>query len=127
MQQPTPPPKKEDVKPPKPKEANKPAEKKSNLNFVPQIKKAIQTAQHYQVPIIIIAVSGLLAITALRMLHYANPEIDDLRVQENTTKVKQVRINQKVVERIRQLGKDDKPAKADKETGRTNPFAEKGD
>jgi hypothetical protein len=116
-------PKKEEAKLANKDEAKEVPKKKRSLDPRTQVKKLLKILEFYQVPIIIIAISVLLSLTALRMMHYANPDADEGRIEANSTKFKQVRINQKIVEKVRELGKDAPPIDHT-QTGRINPFSE---
>jgi hypothetical protein len=109
---------------PKGLEDNKVEEKKKSLNIKPKIEKAFKVFHRYHVPIIAFTVSGLLVITAIRMMHYASPVADDARIQENLKSFKQIRIDQKVVRQIKDLKTSNSKPGADIENGRTNPFSE---
>jgi hypothetical protein len=102
----------------------KPEEKKKSLNIKPRIEKSMKIIKQYQVPIIALAITGLLSITALRMMHYASPAANEARIQENLKNFKQVRIDQKVVDQIKSLKTSNSKPKTDIEAGRTNPFSE---
>jgi hypothetical protein len=114
--------------PPKDKEsegktaATKP--KRKNLKPNKEISKLLSLLIKYQVAIILLLIGGLLALTALRMLHYANPASDDARVQENLSKFKKIHIDQKTVQRIEQLKDSNVSAGTKIENNRTNPFSE---
>jgi hypothetical protein len=62
----------------------------------------LKLAARYETTIVALAVA-LLAITSLRMLHYMSPQTDDAKVQETLTKNKKIRIDQKTVEKLKQL------------------------
>src|SRR5438132_1829807 len=66
-------------------------------------KAKAAAATRYQTTIIALAVAGLLGLTALRMLHYTNPPADANRVEQNLSKFKQIRIDSKTVQKIKQL------------------------
>jgi hypothetical protein len=114
--------------PPKAKEsagktaATKP--KRKSLKPNKEISKLLSLLIKYQVAIILLLIGGLLALTALRMLHYANPASDDARVQENLSKFKKIHIDQKTVQRIEQLKDSNVSAGTKIENNRTNPFSE---
>ncbi len=55
------------------------------------LKKASSTVGRYQAPAITIIVVIMLAVTALRILHYANPLSDDARTKEDLSKFKKSR------------------------------------
>jgi hypothetical protein len=103
--------------PDKQKKNAKPNPSKSFNNFIKKVSK-------YQAAIMLIVVGGLLALTALRMLHYANPPADDKKIQENLTKFKKIHIDQKTVQRIEQLKDSEAAPGTSIENSRTNPFAE---
>lgn len=109
------------------KEGGQPAkqQKKPGLNDIKrQGEHWLQLALHYQTTIIALAVALLLAFTALRMLRYTDPPVDDNQVQQNLSKFKQVRINPKLVQKIEQLQDSGASAAPNLEGGRTNPFSE---
>jgi hypothetical protein len=89
-----------------------------------ELSKLLSLFIKYQVVIIVLLIGGLLTITALRMLHYANPASDDVRIQENLSKFKKIHIDQKTVRRIEQLQDSNVSAGTKLENNRTNPFSE---
>jgi hypothetical protein len=107
----------------KPK-GDKAATKANKLDAKRQLREALNLAARYQVTIIAVAVVGLLALTALRMMHYADPATDDSKVQDNLSKFKQVHIDQKLVQRINQLNDSHTSASPSLGSNRSNPFSE---
>lgn len=110
---------------------NKPIQEpaaKPKKELVPQLKAQVQkysrAASRFQTTIIALVVVGLLALTTLRMLRYMDPPIDNSQVQANLSKSKQIHINQKDVQKIKQLQDSGTSARPDLEGGRTNPFSE---
>ncbi len=97
---------------------------KPKIGLKEQLGKSLQLAMKFQAPVVAIVIVGLLAFTALRMLHYVDPPADYSRVQENLNKFKRVRIDPKTVQRIKQLSNSQSTPTPSLQTGRTNPFSE---
>jgi hypothetical protein len=101
-------------------------ETKPKLNF--DIKKQLQgvltQAVRFQVTIIALVVVGLLALTALRMLHYSDPGSDEARVQDNISKFKQIHLDHKTVQKINSLSSSQTSTSPNIENNRSNPFSE---
>jgi hypothetical protein len=100
--------------------------KKPAANLKQQLKHVLKVGAHYETTIIALAVALLLAATSLKMLRYMDPPVDDAKVQEVLAKQKKVKIDPKVVNRIKQL-KDSgttTPAPTQVDSGRRNPFTE---
>ena len=100
-------------------QANRPA-----LDLKGRLKVVIKFADRYQMTIIALAVAGLLGVTALRMLHYTDPPVDETRVEQDLAKFKQIRIDSKTVQKIQQLQNSGTSTGPQLEDGRTNPFSE---
>jgi hypothetical protein len=102
------------------------AQPKAKMNFdvKHQVQELTAKAERFQITIITLAVVGLLAITALRMMHYADPAADDTRVQENLSKFKQIHIDQKTVQKIKSLKDSQTSTSPNIEGNRSNPFSE---
>lgn len=100
------------------------AKTKEKVDLKSQLRAKLALAARYQTTIIALAVVGLLGLTALRMLHYTDPPVDENRVEENLSKFKQIRIDPKVVQKIDQLQKGGTSTGPIIENGRTNPFSE---
>jgi hypothetical protein len=102
------------------KAAKKSGDIKQQLNHV------LKITARYETTIVALAVALLLAITSLRMLHYMNPQTDDAKVQEVLAKNNKIKIDQKTVERLKQLQANgaSTPAPTNTQSGRTNPFTE---
>jgi hypothetical protein len=98
--------------------------KKFSLDLRSRLGGILQVVSHFQTTIIALAVVGLLAITALRMLQYTDPAVDQDRLQANLSKFKQIRIDSQTVSKIRQLQGSGTTTGPVIETGRTNPFSE---
>jgi hypothetical protein len=98
--------------------------KKRYLKPTKQFDKSVKFISKYQVAVVLIVIGGLLALTALRMLHYSNPPANDARIQENLSKFKKIYIDQKTVQRIEQLQDSKVSPGTNIQNGRTNPFAE---
>ena len=97
---------------------------KMNFDIKHQIQELLVKAERFQITIITLAVFGLLAITALRMMHYADPATDDAKVQANLSKFQQIHINQKVVQKIKSLNDNQTSINPNIEGNRSNPFSE---
>jgi type II secretory pathway component PulM len=89
-----------------------------------KVQKWLQLVSRYQNTIIALTVALLLALTALRMLRYMDPPVNDAQVQKNLNQFKQVRIDQKTVQKIKQLQGTGATASPKLGNGRTNPFSE---
>jgi hypothetical protein len=91
-----------------------------------QINHFIKLTARYETTIVALAVALLLAITSLRMLHYMSPQTDDEKVQEVLAKNSKIKIDQKTVERLKQLQDNgaSTPAPTKTQSARTNPFTE---
>jgi hypothetical protein len=102
------------------------AAKKPAADLKHQLNQLVKLAARYETTIVALAVALLLAITSLRMLHYMSPPVDDAKVQETLEKNKKIRIDQKTVEKLKQLQDNGAkpPAPTKTQTGRTNPFTE---
>jgi hypothetical protein len=103
-----------------------PKEKKGlleGLNLRKRFSRAAAFVIRYQVVIMAVFVGGLLGITAIRMLHYANPTMNQDKYQQDLSQFKTVHIDKKTVDRINQLN-DTGVAPGTDITNRTNPFAE---
>jgi hypothetical protein len=106
------------------KSPRKGAGKKTKADLKIQLRTKLQVAARYQSTIIALAVVGLLGLTALRMLHYTDPPVDENQVQANLSKFKQIRIDSKTVQKIQQLQNSGTRTGPQIETGRSNPFSE---
>jgi hypothetical protein len=100
------------------------AKKKPELDLKGQLAAKTRLVVRYQATIIALIVAGLLGLTALRMLHYTDPPVDESRVEQNLGKFKQVRIDSKTVQKINQLQNGGAAPGPQIENGRTNPFSE---
>jgi len=100
------------------------AKKKSSLDLKPKLKAGLKLLNHHEATVVALAVSLLLAATALRMLHYMDPPVDDTKVQENLSKVKRIRIDSKTTQRLTQLQESGTSTGTNLGGGRTNPFSE---
>ena len=96
----------------------------SLLDIKKRGRQLLKITSRYQVTIIVLAIAGLLAITALRMLRYMDPPIDDSQVQLNLAKYEQTHIDPKVVQKIQQLQNSGTSVTPNIQSGRTNPFSE---
>lgn len=101
---------------------------KEKLNVVQSLKRQSkqlgQRILRYQATIIFLAVAGLLALTAVRMLRYSSPPINDARVQQNIAKYQKTRIDPKIVQKIKALQSGGGTSTPNIQNGRTNPFSE---
>jgi hypothetical protein len=104
--------------------SGKPKNKMDIKELKRQAQKGLRLAGRYQTTIIALGVALLLAVTALRMLRYMDPPLDDNRVQQNLSKFKQVRIDQKTVQKIKSLQDSGASTNTSLQTGRNNPFSE---
>jgi hypothetical protein len=100
------------------------APEKRKIDIKGKLQKKLKIVAKYQAPIMAIIIAGLLTLTALRMLHYANPTPDDAKVKENLSKFKKINIDSKTVERIKKLSDSNSSTGANIEKNRTNPFSE---
>jgi hypothetical protein len=105
-------------------DSDSPKKKKTHFKPNKDINKLLRIVIKYRVAVIMIFIGGLLTLTALKMLHYSDPPADDARIQENLSKFKKIRIDQKTVQRIDQLQDSQVAPGTSIENGRTNPFAE---
>ena len=90
-------------------------------------QKALELANkldHYRTFIILIAIVGLLGVTALRMAHYLDPPANEQRVSDNLAQIKRVKIDPKAVERIKALSESNVTSKSSFQGNRTDPFSE---
>ncbi len=78
----------------------------------------------HQAVIITLAVTAVLALTSLQMLHFTNPPVDDARAQENISKLKRIKIDDDIVQQIQSLQASNATASPDVDEGRVNPFSE---
>jgi hypothetical protein len=103
-----------------PKAVKKTGDIKQQLNHV------LKFTARYETTIVALAVALLLAVTSLRMLHYMNPQTDDAKVQEVLAKNNKIKIDQKTVERLKELQANgaSTPTPTKTQAGRTNPFTE---
>lgn len=104
--------------------SNKPAGKNLQAELQAQARQLLEKILKYRVSIIALVVAGLLTMTALRMLQYMDPPVSEDQVQQNLAQYEKTHINQKVVEKIKQLQASGTSASPNIENGRTNPFAE---
>ncbi len=88
------------------------------------LKKIALFVGRFQTMIVILLLAFCLAFATLRMLSYANPAPSEEKIQENLGKIKQVRIDPKTIERIKQLSDSKTSTTPQLQPGRTNPFAE---
>jgi hypothetical protein len=107
-----------------PDQAGGKAAKSSVADIKHQLKSLLKLASRYESTIISLAVAILLAATALRMLHYMDPPVDDTQVQSIISKSKQVHIDPKIVQKLQQLQDSGTSTSSNVESGRTNPFNE---
>jgi|GEM_PF-5385507 len=97
---------------------------KSKVDLKSQLKQLLDLASRYETSIIALLIAGLLTVTALRMLRYTDPPIDDTKVQAALSKNTKTRIDPKVVQKIGQLQDSGTTTTPQVESGRTNPFSE---
>lgn len=90
-----------------------------------------ETSQHLlttfvkeQTFIIAIIVGVLLLFTAYRMLQLADPPADQVKIDENSVKLKRIVIDPKVVDEIKQLNANSTSVTPSVNQGRSNPFNE---
>lgn len=100
------------------------SKKIKSLNLSQQFKQILQLIVRYQVVIIIVLVTGLLALTTLKMLRYSDPAPDEQRTQENLSKIKPIHLDTKAVERIKQLNDSQTSTSSNIQNNRSNPFSE---
>jgi hypothetical protein len=99
-------------------------QQKPKADLKSQLQAKLKLLARYQTTIIALAIVGLLGLTALRMLHYTDPPIDENHVEQNLSKFKQIRVDSKTVQRIQQLQNSGTKTGPVIENGRTNPFSE---
>ena len=101
---------------------------KPKKNSLAGIKKILSRLSgllaRFESLIIILLCGILLALAATKMLRLIDPPINEDRVQENTAKLKQIHIDQKIIERIKQLSDSKTSPKPNFQSDRTNPFSE---
>jgi hypothetical protein len=105
-------------------QADDKAAKNPAADIKKQLAHLLKLAERYETAIIAVAVAALLAVTSLRMLHYMDPQIDDSKVQDIVAKNQKVRIDSKVVDRLKQLQESGTTTTPKVDSGRTNPFTE---
>lgn len=82
------------------------------------------TLRRFQVVLALLVVGGLLAFTGFTMLGFVSPEPDEERIAENNSKLKRIRIDPEVVERIKNLSDSRASVEPQFDSDRNNPFSE---
>ena len=72
-------------------------------SFKKQAMKSLAYLSKYEVVIFLVIIVALLSVTSIRMLRYTDPPVDPDHLAENTTKLKHITIDPKVIENIKQL------------------------
>ncbi len=98
--------------------------KESTDSLRKSLDKYIAIVARHRAFLITMMVVLVLAITSLQMLKFTDPPVDETRAQENVSKLKRIKLDDNIVEQIKQLRDSDATASPNIDKGRTNPFSE---